>query len=79
MSRFLFVTVFISTWIGGCSPAVPAPDPGTAMLDGFHIGTCQTEGRLAKAHDAGPGEAWLVYDKCMRDYGFRGPQDGGLQ
>lgn len=62
--------------VGACG-GVSTPDPNKALADGFHIGTCQEEGRLAKVHDAGPGGAWLTYDRCMRDYGFRG--DGGAK
>jgi hypothetical protein len=79
VSRLLFVSVFISTWLGGCAGGcggVPAPDPNVALVDGYHIGICQQEGRMVKAQDGGAAAAWETYDKCMRDYGFR---DGGAK
>ena len=71
MSRLLFVTVFISTWLGGCSPAVPAPNMSAVEATGFELTACHGEALIALHNGKTKAEAWDVYDSCLRSYGLR--------
>jgi hypothetical protein len=66
MSRLLFVTVFISTWLGGClNEMLTTADGNNLVQHGAGLSHCQEVARTAP-----DGGHVAAYDACTKEGGL---------